>query len=59
MLDLIQKASTLACICFYAIEVATDGILATDSAGNKRYVLMYLDDGTVYWQRCKHLEKTR
>jgi hypothetical protein len=47
MIDLVSKASTLACICFYAIEVATDGILATDSAGNKRYVLMYLDDGTI------------
>lgn len=56
MIDLVSKASTLACICFYAIEVATDGILATDSAGNKRYVLMYLDDGSVFWQRCKSLE---
>jgi hypothetical protein len=57
MIDLISKASTKACICFYAIEAASDAILATDSAGNKRYVLMYLDDGTVFWQRCKNLEE--
>lgn len=56
MTELVQKASHAACIVFYALEVGSDAVIMTDSAGNKRYLAMYLDDGSVYWQRCKNLE---
>ena len=56
MIDLLQRASTLACICFYAVQVVGDCMLVTDSAGRKRYLIGYLDDGTVFWERAKEYD---
>ena len=57
MIDLVQKASTLACICFYAVQVVGDCMLVTDSAGRKRYLIGYMDDGTVFWERAKEYDE--
>ena len=51
MLDLKQKAETAACICFYVLEAVGDCLLVTDSGGRKRYLIGYLDNGTVFWTR--------
>lgn len=57
MFDLIQKASTAACICFYGIRTEGRRMLVTDSAGRKRYWIGYTDNGTVYWERAKELDE--
>ena len=53
MCDLVQRASSLACICFYGVHQVGDCLLVTDSGGRKRYLIGYLDDGSVFWERVK------
>ena len=53
MFELIEKASSTACICFYGLEQVGDCLLVTDSGGRKRYLIGYLDDGSVFWERVK------
>jgi hypothetical protein len=57
MLGLIQKATQEANLCFYYVANTGDCMIVTDSGGNKRYVIGYLDDGEVFWVRCKDLEE--
>ena len=49
--SLLIKAGTKACIVFYLIDAIGDCLYCTDSAGNKRYIIGYLDDGSVFWTR--------
>jgi len=57
MFDLIHKATNEAQLCFYHVSTCGDCMVVTDSGGRKRYVIGYLDDGEVFWVRCKDLEK--
>ncbi len=59
MLGLIQKATQEANLCFYYVAATGDCMIVTDSGGNKRYVIGYLDDGEVFWVRCKDLEREK
>jgi hypothetical protein len=40
-----------------AVQVVGDCMLVTDSAGRKRYLIGYLDDGTVFWERAKEYDE--
>ena len=53
MFELIEKASSMACICFYGVQQVGDCLMVTDSGGRKRYLIGYLDDGSVFWERVK------
>lgn len=57
MFDLVQRAQTLACICFYGVRQIGDCLLVTDSGGRKRYLIGYLDDGSVFWERVKEYDE--
>jgi hypothetical protein len=56
MFDLINRATHEARLCFYFVRHCGDCMIVTDSGGNKRYVIGYMDDGEVFWVRCKDLE---
>jgi len=57
MFDLVQRASSLACICFYGVRQIGDCLIVTDSGGRKRYLIGYLDDGSVFWERVKEYDE--
>lgn len=57
MFELIEKASSMACICFYGVQQVGDCLMVTDSGGRKRYLIGYLDDGSVFWERVKESDE--
>lgn len=57
MMDLINAATNKYRICFYHVKTVKDCMLVTDSGGNKRYIIGYLDDGNLFKERCQHLEE--
>jgi hypothetical protein len=57
MFDLVQRASSLACICFFGVRQVGDCLMVTDSGGRKRYLIGYLDDGSVFWERAKEYDE--
>lgn len=59
MFDLVQRASSLACICFFGVRQIGDCLMVTDSGGRKRYLIGYLDDGSVFWERVKECDEVK
>lgn len=57
MFELIEKASSMACICFYGVQQVGGCLMVTDSGGRKRYLIGYLDDGSVFWERLKEYDE--
>ena len=56
MFDLINRATREARLCFYFVRHCGDCMIVTDSGGNKRYVIGYMEDVEGFWVRCKELE---
>lgn len=55
--QVIRQAQQLTQLCLYPVQQLNGGCwIVTDSAGRKRYVVGYLDNGHPFCERVKHLE---
>ena len=53
----IKDAQSIRGICLYPVQQLNDGCwVTTDSGGNKRYVVGYLDNGKPFCERARDLE---
>lgn len=57
MIGVIKEAEKISGVCLYAVQQLNDGCwVTTDSGGNKRYVVGYLDNGKPFCERVRKLE---
>jgi hypothetical protein len=53
----IKDAQLVRGVCLYPVQQMSEGCwLATDSGGNKRYVVGYLDNGSPFCERARNCE---